>query len=153
MEESDFRKNDKISYYSFDLEKPIRRYPETYFLISSLLFTFISCIILMFWNIIYRITKDEYITSIQKYCNMLPYLNLIQSIALLIKCLYIKGKDPYLHYAYMNSIDTIYILINSIEKIIIWYFLLSLKYLGNINIKIDFLILLNCINIYLIFMN
>ena len=127
LEESDFRKNDKILYYSFDLEKPISRYPEIYFIISSLLFFFISSIIIMFWNIVYRITKDEYITSIQKYCNMLPYLNLIQSFALLIKCIYIKGKDPYLHYAYMSTIDTIYILINSIEKIIIWYFLLMIS--------------------------
>ena len=127
LKESDFRKNDKIVYYSFDLQKPISRYPEIYFLITSLLIFLISCFILMFWNIFYRITKDEYITSVQKYCNMLAYLNLIISTTLLIKCLYIKGKDPYLHYEYMGTIDTIYISMDSIEKIFVWYFLFMIS--------------------------
>ena len=127
LEESDFRKNDKIIYYSFDLIKPISRYPEIYLLITSLLFVLINCIILMFWNIAYRITKDEYITSIQKYCNMLPYFNLILSISLLIKCLYIKGKDPFLYYEYMATIDTIFISINSFSKILVWYFILMIS--------------------------
>ena len=123
LEESDFRKNDKIIYYSFDTEKPISRYPEIYFLITSLSIFSISCFILMSWNIAYRTTKYNYITPIQKYCNILPYLNLILSIFLLIKCINIKGKDPYLHYEYMSSIDTIYIFMNSITKITIWNFL------------------------------
>ena len=127
LEESDFRKNDKIIYYSFDLIKPINRYPEIYIFITSLLFVLINCIILIFWNIFYRISKDEYITSIQKYCNMLPYFNIILSISLLIKCLYIKGKDPFLHYEYMATIDTIFISINSFSKILIWYFLLMIS--------------------------
>lgn len=127
LEESDFRKNDKIIYYSFDLLKPISRYPEIYLLIASILFVLINCIVLMFWNIFYRISKDEYITSIQKYCNMLPYLNIILSISLLIKCLYIKGKDPFLRYEYMATIDTIFISINSFSKILIWYLLLMIS--------------------------
>ena len=123
LEKADFRKNEKIVYFSFDLQKPISRYPEIYFFITSLLLFLISCFILMFWNIFYRITKDEYITSVQKYCNIFPYLNLIVSTLLLIKCIYIKGKDPYLYYEYMSTIDTIYISMNSIQKILVWYFL------------------------------
>ena len=123
LQKADFRKNEKIVYFSFDLQKPISRYPEVYFLITSLLLFLTSFFILMFWNIFYRITKDEYITSVQKYCNIFPYLNLIVSTLLLIKCIYIKGKDPYLHYEYMSTIDTIYISMNSIEKILVWYFL------------------------------
>ena len=135
LEESDFRKNDKIIYYSFESEKPISKYPEAYFLFASLLIFSISCFILMFWNIFYRIAKDENITSIQKYCNFLPYLNLILSILLLIKCLYIKGKDPYLHYEYMTTIDSIFISMNSITKIVIWYFLVMVSTGWQIAIK------------------
>jgi hypothetical protein len=160
FEESDFRKNNKIIYYSFDTEKPISKYPELYLLISSLVYLSISCFILMFWNIFYRTTKDEYITSIQKYCNFLPYLNLILSILLLLKCLYIKGKDPYLHYEYMTTIDSIFISMNSITKIVVWYFLVMISTGWQIAIKtlsrklqifylkmIIFIFLMTCIDI------
>ena len=160
MKESDFRNNDKILYYSFDTEMPISRYPELYFLISSSLLFCISCFIVIFWHILYRITKAEYITSIQKYCNLFLYLNLILSILLLTKCLYIKGKDPYLHYEYMSTIDTIYITMSSIFKILIWYLLLMISTGWKIAIQtlsrkmqifyikmISFLFLMTCIDI------
>lgn len=127
LEESDFRNHDKIVYYSFDTLMPINHYPEIYILTTSLLIFLISFIVLLFWNIYYRITKDENLTDVQKYCNSLPYLNIISTILLLIKCLYIKGKDPFLHYDYMFSVDTLFISMNSIKKIVLWYFLLMIS--------------------------
>ena len=160
LEESDFRNNDKIVYYSFDTEKPISKYPETYLLVASLLIFSISCFILMFWTVFYKITKNEYITSTQKYCNCLPYLNLLLSILLLIKCIYIIGKDPYLHYEYMSTIDSIFISMNSITKTIVWYFLVMISTGWQIAIKtlsrklqvfyfkmIIFIFLMTCIDI------
>ena len=45
-----------------------------------------------------------------------PPLNLFLSVVLLIKYWYIRGKDPYYHYEYMQTIDTIYLSINSIYR-------------------------------------
>ena len=116
LEESDFRINDKTVYFSFDTEKPISRYPEKYCIILSLLIFSLSCIILLFWYIFYKVSNKKNITMIQKYCNIFPLLNLVLSILLLIKCLYIRGKDPYLHYEYMPTIDTIFLSINTTYK-------------------------------------
>ena len=124
LEESDFRINDKMVYFSFDTEKPISRYPEKYFIILSLLIFSLSGIILLFWYIFYKVSKNKNITLIQKYCNIFPLLNLILSIVLLIKCLYIRGKDPYLHYEYMPTIDTIFLSLNTIFKCSFWILLL-----------------------------
>ena len=114
--ESDFRKNDKIVYFSFDTEKPISRYPEDYYFALTVVIFIISCIILMFWIVFYKVAKKENITMIQKYCNIFPPLNLVLSLVLLIKYLYIRGKDPYFHYEYNKTIDTIYLSINIIFR-------------------------------------
>lgn len=124
FKESDFRINDKMIYFSFEVEKPISRYPEKYFIILSLLLFSLSGIILMFWFIFYKAKKNKDVTMIQKYCNIFPILNLILSIILLLKCLYIRGKDPYLHYEYMPTIDTIFLSLNSIYKFSLWILLI-----------------------------
>jgi len=124
LKESDFRMNDKITYFSFVTEKPISSYPEKFFLIFSLFIFSFSGIILMLWYIYYQSSQKKDITMIQKYCNIFPALNLIISIILLIKCLYIRGKDPYLHYEYMPTIDTIFLSLNTIYKLSIWNLLI-----------------------------
>ena len=53
LKESDFRTNDKITYFTFDTKKPISRYPEQYYVLLSLLIFSFSGIILMFWFIFY----------------------------------------------------------------------------------------------------
>ena len=119
LKESDFRTNDKITYFTFDTKKPISRYPEQYYVLLSLLIFSFSGIILMFWFIFYKSAKKEDITLIQKYCSAFPLLNVLISIVLLIKCLYIRGKDPYLHYEYMATIDTVFLSLNTIFKFLI----------------------------------
>ena len=116
LKESDFRINDKITYFTFDTKKPISRYPEQYFIILSLLIFSLSGFILMFWFIYYKSAKKQDITLIQKYCSIFPLLNIIISIVLIIKFLYIRGKDPYLHYEYMATIDTVFLSLNTIFK-------------------------------------
>ena len=116
LKESDFRLNDKMVYFSFDTEKPISRYPEKYFIILTLIIFSISGVILMLWVVFYKVSKKANITMIQKYCNIFPPLNIILSVILLVKCLYIRGKDPYFHYEYMATIDTIYLSLNTIFK-------------------------------------
>ena len=135
LEESDFRKNDKMIYFSFDTKKPISRYPEKYLIILSLLIFSLSGIIFMFWLIFYNISKEKNITTIQKYCSIFPILNIIISITLLIKCLYIRGKDPYLHYEYMATIDTIFLSLNTIFKLSLWILLIMFSSGWNIAIK------------------
>ena len=158
--ESDFRINDKIVYFSFDTEKPISRYPEDYYFALTVVIFIISCIILMLWIVFYRVAKKEDITMIQKYCNIFPPLNLFLSIVLLIKYLYIRGKDPYFHYDYMKTIDSIYLSINTIfrfalmnllimfstgwkiaiktisKKILLYYFKMGLLIFGILSIDI-----------------
>ena len=127
LKNADFRKNDKILYFKFGSDPPIIRYPEMYIFISSIILFCFNTTILLFWSFIYRTAKEEYITSIQKYFNILPYLNLLISTALIIKCIYIKGKDPYQYYEYMASIDIIFISLNSITKIILYYILIKIS--------------------------
>ena len=114
--DSDFRTNDKMVYFSFNTEKPISRYPEDYYFALTVIIFIISSIILMLWVVFYRVSKKKDITMIQKYCNIFPPLNLVLSLVLLIKYLYIRGKDPYYHYEYMQTIDTIYLSINTIFR-------------------------------------
>ena len=135
LEDSDFRINDKITYFSINTEKPISRYPEKYFQIFSLILFCISGTIIMIWYLMYKVSKKKDITQIQKYCNIFPILNFFLSVVLTIKCLYIKGKDPYLHYEYMETIDTIFISLNAFFKISISILLIMFSTGWNIAIR------------------
>ena len=131
----DYRLSQKNIYFIFNIERAISSYPEKYLLYNAITSLCIGITLFTFWRIIMKKIRHAYILPFHKFFNALPFFVNLIGIALIIKALDIRGKNPYQDYDSSVYIDTAVITLNAIYRTLLWFLVLLLAYGWKISIQ------------------
>lgn len=124
MKNSDIRKAAKDTSFLLYIERKIKFYPENYLLIVSLLFLLIGVGFIVYWKILMKIVRAINILTLHKLLLIVIRGNIFLGIALLVKAISIRGEEVDSEYESSIFIDAILIIIDSIYRTSLWFFIL-----------------------------
>lgn len=139
----DIRRMNKHTYFLFEIKRAISSYPETYFLVASILLLILGFAMIIYWRVKMKSLARINVTQLQKLLCTIPFFIFLLSIILIVKAMDIKGTDPNRYYEESIYVDTALITFSAIYKTFLWFFILlasigwkiSIQHLGRANLK------------------
>jgi len=129
----DIRSMEKHTYFLFEIKRAISTYPELYFLIISILLIVTGFGMTVLWKIRMKSFARVNILNIQKFLYTIPFFIFLLSIALIVKAIDIRGKDPNREYEDSIYVDTALITLSAIYKSILWFLILMVSLGWNVS--------------------
>ena len=120
----DIRYMNKHTYFLFEIKRAISNYPEVYFLVISILLLVGSFAMIIFWKVRMKSFSGANTFKIDKFLYTIPFFIFLLAIALIVKAMDIRGKDPNREYEDSIYIDTALITLSAIFKTILWFIIL-----------------------------
>ena len=131
----DIRYMNKHTYFLFDIKRAISNYPEVYLFIISILLIICSFITTFYWKVKLKSLSRRNVLPLHSFLITIPLFLFLLSIALVIKSIDIKGKDPNKQYEDSIFVDTALITLSAIYKSILWFMTLLICYGWKISIQ------------------
>ena len=116
----DIRHMEKHIYFLFLIKRAISTYPEIYFLVISIILLVSSFTLTIYWRIKTKMTPGENIIRLHGFLFTVPIFLFLYSVALIVKSIDIRGKDPNKNYEDSIYVDTALITLSAIYKTILW---------------------------------
>jgi len=132
----DIRYMNKHTYFLFEIKRAISNYPETLFLVISILLIIVSLGMAIYWKITMKSLARINILALHKFLYTIPFLMTFVSITLIVKAVDIRGRDPNIEYEDSIYVDTALITLSAIYKTILWFFILLVSLGWKISIQI-----------------
>ena len=131
----DIRCMNKHIYFLFEIKRAISSYPETYFLIISIISTLIGIGLFIFWKVKTKSLAPENILPFQKMFSCLPILCTILSILFIIKSVLIRGEDPNRESQNTVYVDVVLVVMEAVFRTFLWLFTIMLSFGWSISIQ------------------
>ena len=123
----DIRYMEKHTYFLFEIKRAISNYPELYFLIISIILIVAGFGLTVLWKIKMKSVARVNILSLHKFLYTIPFFIFLLSIALIVKAIDIRGKDPNREYEDSIYVDTALITLSAIYKTVLWFLILMIS--------------------------
>ena len=118
---------EKHTYFLFEIKRAISNYPELYFLIISIILIVAGFGLTVLWKIKMKSVARVNILSLHKFLYTIPFFIFLLSIALIVKAIDIRGKDPNREYEDSIYVDTALITLSAIYKTVLWFLILMIS--------------------------
>ena len=120
----DIRHMEKHIYFLFLIKRAISNYPEVYFLVISIILLVSAFGLTIYWKIRIKMIPVENILYLHRFLYTVPIFLFLYSVALIVKAIDIRGKDPNKNYEESIYVDTALITLSAIYKTILWFSIL-----------------------------
>lgn len=131
----DIRNNTKEIFFLLKINRLINNYPENYLFFISLSIGLLGIFILIIWKVLIKMTRFVYILNLHKILSILIHLHILLGLVLIIKSLSIRGETMYGEYDSSIFIDAILVVINTIYRTALWFFILLVSHGWGISVQ------------------
>ena len=120
----DIRHMEKHIYFLFLIKRAISSYPQVYFLVVSIVLLVSAFGLTIYWKVKTKTVPADNILNLHRFLYTIPIFLFLYSIALIVKAIDIRGKDPNKSYEESIYVDTALITLSAIYKTILWFAIL-----------------------------
>lgn len=131
----DIRYMNKHTYFLFAIERAISTYPETLFLVISIILIIVGLGMTVYWKIKMKSLARINILYLHRFLYLIPFFMTFVSITLIVKAVDIRGRDPNIEYEDSIYVDTALITLSAIYKTILWFLILMVSLGWKISIQ------------------
>lgn len=131
----DIRYMNKHTYFLFAIERAISTYPETLFLVISIILIIVGLGMTVYWKIKMKSLARINILYLHRFLYLIPFFMTFVSITLIVKAVDIRGRDPNIEYEDSIYVDTALITLSAIYKTILWFLILMVSLGWRISIQ------------------